>query len=894
MATSTGTRRHRGFPVVAGSFVAGLVFAALVGGEAIRRPPPESTFRIDDVAVEAERPPVSVPDELPAEVAVLAEKTATTPLEPVADAPPTMPERLAFGPTAAPIARAVMPQALPTAGEQAEPLPPPPGPALAEESSPALEPPPADPRPPEPRHTEMPPADPEPDVALRALVARIQTERDPTRPAQALPASDPPANGVAPLPDAAWQAPDGVAETTDPAPPPHDAPAKSGRLLGRLAERRGDVRSSAGPAGPSSARLLERVRDRLSSRDTPETQAVPAVAPADDRGWPKTPTLTAHLERVAAGSPTDAAAAWARDTLEVFAAVAATAGPGDPAADERLISLGERVETGMQVADAMTDVQAGSQLRRAALAVSRRAAIWRACCACLLAVDAGPTETASGEVSEGLAAITTDREVARLLAAIERFEASRAAVDAAIVRETLRDLLTSAPEPARGVSRAVQDHYLAPNVRIAINEQFIERMLPASTISTGPLQDYVLGRKVRGTKTVEQSVGIRFAPHPSEIRLDLLVNGEISSRTVTEAGSVAIHSRGQSSFMVVKPIQLSPRGLELAAARGTASNQSQLATIETSFDAVPLMGPLVRGIVRSQHDENLPEATREVNMKIVSRACREVDEQTEPQFEAIATRIRERFWSPMDRLGLQPTAVTLETTAETATARVRLAGDAQLAAHTPRPRAPADALVSMQVHESSVNNACGQFGLAGRRMTLEQLTKHICGKLGLPPTVPDDLPDGVEVQFAATDPIRVECRDGLVHVVVRLDALESGRRNNWYDIVAQVAYRPVAAGMQVQLEREGPVQLSGPGHKGRMEFGLRTIFGKMFPKERPVQLVPGKMLANPRLAGVQAVQSVSADGWLAIALSMPTATATPRPSATASRLQPGDRPLLRR
>ena len=193
-----------------------------------------------------------------------------------------------------------------------------------------------------------------------------------------------------------------------------------------------------------------------------------------------------------------------------------------------------------------------------------------------------------------------------------------------------------------------------------------------------------------------------------------------------------------------------------------------------------------------------------------------------------------------------------------------------------------------------MNNACGQFGLAGRKLSLEELTRLICSQLGLPPQVPDDLPEGVDVTFAAAEPVRIECRDGLVQVRVSLDALESGRRNNWYDIVAQVAYRPVADGLQVRLEREGPVQLSGPGHKGRMEFGLRTIFGKMFPKERPVKLVPVKMLANPRLAGVQAVQAVSADGWLAIALAATTQAGGGRTSATAIRPPEATQRLLRR
>jgi hypothetical protein len=172
----------------------------------------------------------------------------------------------------------------------------------------------------------------------------------------------------------------------------------------------------------------------------------------------------------------------------------------------------------------------------------------------------------------------------------------------------------------------------------------------------------------------------------------------------------------------------------------------------------------------------------------------------------------------------------------------------------------------------------------------------VCEKAGIEPRVPDDLPDGVAVTFAAGEPLRVECHDGLVHVRVALDAIESGRRN-WYDLVAQVAYKPVAVGPQIYLEREGPVQIGGPGHEGRMEIALRVIFGKIFAKERLIALLPAKVAENPKLAGLRAVQAVATDGWLAFALAEPAATTTgqPRhPSPTAAAPVPADRRGLRR
>ena len=161
-----------------------------------------------------------------------------------------------------------------------------------------------------------------------------------------------------------------------------------------------------------------------------------------------------------------------------------------------------------------------------------------------------------------------------------------------------------------------------------------------------------------------------------------------SSRTVTESGPVALTSRGNSSFTVHKPLTVGDEGLVVGRAVGSASSRSQLADIQTSFDGVPIMRSLVRSIARNQHDENLPEANREVIDKIVARACREVDQQVGPRLEEAAERLRTQAWGPLERLGLEPTPVALESTDGIAMARLRLAAGDQLAAFTPRPRAP--------------------------------------------------------------------------------------------------------------------------------------------------------------------------------------------------------------
>ncbi len=762
---------------------------------------------------------------------------------------------------------------------------------------------------PEPIANEASPSVSEPLViepadasSLKSLVTRVHIHRlaaeepaasatavaeTPSRPARIEPPLATDSLGAAPLPGAAWSDPDSVNWTDTSAEP-------------RLA-------ASPGPAAglpPGSGRLFDRLRkgDRIFVRgrreDHDDDERVASLQSVPDVRrpgclWPHPATLISDLHDLHHTQPDgmrhEHVEAWSRDTLNTLGNVLLSAGPRDPAAGTTLIVLGEAVHRGMEVADRITEGSVASNTRRAALAVSRRVAIWRAAAGML----AAPLDAGTGQEQAQLATrdphltARCEADVGRLLESLERYEISCGVVDAAVVKETMRTIEASSLPGSAAVVRAVNEHYLSPNVRVAVHQAFIEKLLPEAEQETGPVNEIISGRQVRGTRTVTRATAVRFVPDHDEIALLLEIQGDITSRSVTDAGPVSLTSRAASSFVVRKPVKVSPHGLLFGPATGTASNSSQLAGIQTSFDAVPVMRSLVRQLARSQHDDALPDVNREVINKIVARACRETDETAEPQLAEMAERVRQKLWMPLVRLGLEPTPVVLETSASLATLRLRLAADTQVAAHTPRPRAPADAHLNMQLHESAINNALERLAIAGQRFTLEDLCHHVCERIGIDRLVPEDLPEGVEVTFARSEPVRVTCVDGLVQVRVALEAVESSRRN-WYDVIAQVSYRPVVAGPQVFLEREGPIRISGPGHQGRMEIALRTIFGKIFPKERPLPVVPQRFVANPRLEGMRAVQAVSHDGWFALALATrePPATVATPPGSTQEASRP--------
>ncbi len=689
------------------------------------------------------------------------------------------------------------------------------------------------------RAVTTPPVKPAPPVESprERIVKRLSQNTGRSPQADAPPAPVPP-------PDAA--------NSSQQVTPPPETPVK--RLLDRI-------------------RPNERLRDRFgqlndqADRDDAAAGGQPA--------WPPPTELLRQLKNLAAeASPRPSVCRdiqkWTNEVAGTLERVQESGTLTADSADTALNELANCAGDGMLVAGAITDDDLASQVRRVAFAVKRRAATWQAARA--LAVESRSQLAAN-------APDLVSAELVHLLTAIETFETEATAPQAALIRQAMATATATRRPGNEDLLQAIGNQYAAPNVRLSLRDEFLSRLMPETTSRTDSLNDVVLGRPVRGRRVVEQTTSIELTPDEDEICFDLVVDGQLSTYGITDAGPISMASRGAGQFTVRKPIKVCRQGLLVGPSKASATNRARLMNVSTSFDSVPLMGSMLRALAKNQHAENLPEANREVAQKIVWQSCRECDQESEEKFAALSARIEEKVWNPLVRLGLQPTPY-MQTTADMATLRLRLHADTQLAAHTPRPREPAGTLLGLQVHQSALNNAFDRLGIGGQELALEALFTRVQERLGLEPKLPEDLPEGVTVTFEAVEPIRVEFADGLVNVKVAIDALESGRRD-WYDVIGQVNYKPVAIGNRVLLERDGPIRIGGPGHRGRIEFALRTIFGKIFPKERPLVLLPEKLTDHPGLQDLAAVQAVSWDGWLALALAerppLKTATQTKTP-----------------
>jgi hypothetical protein len=458
-----------------------------------------------------------------------------------------------------------------------------------------------------------------------------------------------------------------------------------------------------------------------------------------------------------------------------------------------------------------------------------------------------------------------------LLAAIERYEhESKMSTAKALSLEY--DILRWSPDGAvRDLAEAVNAYYRNANVRVAISDDLANRMIPSQSPQVEPVDDTILGAWVSGQAQTNTKVKVVLTPDKHRWNVGLEAMGDVLSDTSSSKGPATFYQRGWSMFRARKRLTVDRRGVRLFSAEAEANANNDLHDFETEFDGIPLLGGFVRSIARNQYDNSQWAAKNEVEGKIVGRATSQLDAQVEKQLEKSKRDFEVKIIKPLRDLSLEPTPVEMETTADRLIARYRLASREEVGAHTPRPQAPSDSMLSVQIHETAMNNVLDQLHLHGRRAELVELYKEMTARFS--PTrkieVPEDLPENVFVTFAEEDPIRVDCQDGHVRLTIRLKELvQEGTKNRWTNFTVHAYYAPSADPLDANLYRDGIIELIGDNRP--LSLGQRTalsaIFARVLSRNRKLHVINQQISQAPQLRDQQVTQFVIHDGWIGVAL----------------------------
>jgi hypothetical protein len=506
-------------------------------------------------------------------------------------------------------------------------------------------------------------------------------------------------------------------------------------------------------------------------------------------------------------------------------------------------------------------------LRRLHYAVLRRLDLWELVPEL---ADRRPKTTSPGQtVSHSPPAPRSPRSILgvdKLLRDLERFEQTGLTDDG---RELAADVVKLASQDVKlndRTRRWLEWNYRNSNLRIVFSKELLNRLVPAQPAVEEPVHDRILGVPTRGWSTSTARVGIRLVPDPRQLHFVLEAKGIVYARTTSRRDPVTLYNNSDSAYVARKQLQLSAAGLKSWPAEADVTNSSRLRGIETDYDDVPFLGLLVEGIARAKHAESEPAVRRVARRKVAQRVQEVVDSAIEPKLVQARQLYERRVLATLAGLALEPSVIEMQTTEARMTSRLRLAGDEQLAASTPRPMAWGDSFASLQMHQSLVNNISDRLNLDGHTFTLPELQKKLVNAFKLPPeALSEEYPTDLTITFAKRDSITARFDDGRIELTLSIAELHKFPKS-WRDFQVRVFYRPRINGLDVRFVRDGTVQLRGERFGRDPQIALRGIFSKVFSHDRELVLVDSRLIDDPRLVGLSVTQFVVTDGWIGLSL----------------------------
>lgn len=534
----------------------------------------------------------------------------------------------------------------------------------------------------------------------------------------------------------------------------------------------------------------------------------------------------------------------------------------------RLLRLQTLAAEARELADATNDETLRAELLRAHWGLSRRIACWGLMRDIVVASAAAnrfatrlPWEPLPNALA-GQGAAPADLQ--SLSGDLEHYEHTRSPKLARAIVERQRLLAASADLRQRELADQLEQNYRNANVRFAISAAMMERFVEQPEPQFSPVRDRIAGTPVRGRSETFAENNVQLRPDEARWNLGLESQGMVQSNTVADGGQAKVRSRSTTQFTAEKNIVVDPHGVRMGIASADAQTCSRLVGIETSFDWLPVVDQMVRDRALEEYGRKRMRAAAEVEYKVARRVESQLDERADQAVERMEHQLRDRVTGPLEHAGVTWMPIQLSTTEDRVVARLRVAGDDQLAGHTPRPRAPADSVASLQLHESALTNAARSLQLDGRRFTTPELQTFLREKFSRSSQPEMNVESDTEFEFAEADAVRVRMADERLEVILSL-AEVNYERDPVRNFRVHAFYRPLIQGVEAELVRDGAL-----GIEGRLRTGERArmhgVFNKVLSDDRRLPILRLSNPSDPRLAGLMITQLVLEDGWMGLSL----------------------------
>ena len=270
------------------------------------------------------------------------------------------------------------------------------------------------------------------------------------------------------------------------------------------------------------------------------------------------------------------------------------------------------------------------------------------------------------------------------------------------------------------------------NLRLAVSESFLNRLIAQDRTEPGPVRDVILGAQVTGRQTTVSKLRADLVPSSDQARVALVLNGDVQTLTTGVTPQAMIDTAGRQHFYAVKEVYFD--GVQLSTRHATVFIRAQNQTIGAM---TPLTGTLLGGFAdriayrAAERQKAAGEAVARDRLaeKLFPTFDGEVDSQL-----AQANRQLEPLRKWLDSAKLRPSSQSVWTT-DSHLVHELFVGDLKTAAPIAAINQTSDGEngVRLSVHESLLNTLVDRAGLKGFKTTdkmLRELEKSLLSLAG--------------------------------------------------------------------------------------------------------------------------------------------------------------------
>lgn len=423
------------------------------------------------------------------------------------------------------------------------------------------------------------------------------------------------------------------------------------------------------------------------------------------------------------------------------------------------------------------------------------------------------------------------------------------------------------------VVRTVRDLAPAVNLRLNVSRNLLKNASRSRIDRVDPLVDCVLGTTVHGTSHLRGRLEVVPVEGDHELTFQARIRGQADTAGRGHNGPVRMRVAGTASVEAAAKITFDADGFRGGTSHVDVYASTRPISMWTTYRS-RIIDRLVSGFARQRAARQEQLSNYIASRHAETRVRRQLEEEVRTRLDVLQSLYRDQFRGPLLRRRMFPRIFRATSEKDSARIDMLLAARTQSGALTPPPDPPPQVALSLQFHETVVNNLADRF-LAGRAIGTRELRTFVWELFGHEPKqVEGGEESEFEIVLADQRPLTFRADDSVITLNIRAQRFIS-RRAKYPPMNMEVRYRLPGDEAGSVLTRLSELEVLPPGfhEQGRRRMSAREIAARRFVSrllERELaskyQLDTLSFSDSAKVLNSLAVAHMTADnGWICVA-----------------------------